>query len=117
MLNWQLRYWANNDHQRQIETWLDSLSKKQIKSIAKELTLLQRCGNTLCMPHSRSLGEGLFELRERNFGYRIYYGFLPNCVIVLLHAGKKSTRQRDIITARKRFAALKVKTNGLDNEN
>jgi len=78
------------------EKWLDSLTKEQFKSVAKELELLKLCGNELRLPHSRSLGKGLFELREKKFGYRIYYGFLPNRRIVLLHAGNKESQERDI---------------------
>tara|TARA_R110002167_G_scaffold355156_1_gene569403 strand:- start:4194 stop:4511 length:318 start_codon:yes stop_codon:yes gene_type:complete len=96
-----------------VESWLDSLSKQQLKSIAKELRLLELCGNDLRLPHSKSLGQGLFELRERKFGYRIYYGFEQGRVIILLNAGDKSSQNRDIKVARE---ALKEQKDG-SNEN
>ncbi|ACJ19760.1 type II toxin-antitoxin system RelE/ParE family toxin [Coxiella burnetii] len=61
------------------------------------------CGNRLRLPHSSSLKKGLFELRERKFGYRIYYAFLPNKTVILLHAGDKKSQKRDIKTARQRL--------------
>lgn len=49
------------------------MTKEEFKSLARELKLLESCGNALRLPHSRALGKGLFELRSRKFGYRIYY--------------------------------------------
>lgn len=104
MREWTLQYW--NDGNRSVENWFDELSMLQFKAVAKELMLLQRCGNQLRLPHSRSLGQGLFELRERQFGYRIYYSFQPGSNIVILQAGDKSTQQSDIRIARIRLATL-----------
>ena len=64
------------------------------------------CGNELRLPHSKSLGNGLFELRERNFGYRVYYTFCKQQVIVLLHSGDKNTQNKDIKLARERLIKL-----------
>jgi len=89
-----------------IQGWLDERNAQQLKSIAKEIKLLERCGNILRLPHSKPLGDGLFELRERTYGYRVYYTFLKKQTIVLLHAGNKSTQQKDIRLARGRL--LKV---------
>jgi putative addiction module killer protein len=103
---WTIEYWAENDADSPVDTMLDSLTNEQLKSLAKELSLLSCYGNTLRLPHSRTLGKGLFELREGKFGYRIYYTFLKNTVIVLLQGGDKSSQQRDIIVARKRLTKL-----------
>ena len=83
-----------------VESWLDRLPTQQMKSVAKELRLLELTGNQLKLPHSRSLGQGLFELKERKFGYRIYYAFDQGSVIVLLHAGDKTSQERHIRVAR-----------------
>jgi putative addiction module killer protein len=74
--------------------------------LLKELKLLEICGNDLKLPHSRALGNGLFELREQRYGYRIYYGFYKNRVIILLHAGDKSKQQNDIKIARTRLLQI-----------
>ncbi|MEM1243541.1 MAG: type II toxin-antitoxin system RelE/ParE family toxin [Pseudomonadota bacterium] len=94
-MEWQIIY--NN----KIEQWLDNLTKKQLKYVAKELKLLEMAGHTLKLPHSRSLGSGLFELRERKFGYRLYYCFAKKQLILLLTAGNKTSQLKDITIARK----------------
>lgn len=100
---WELQYWCDNKSISPIEQWLDALTKEQLKSVAKELKLLELCGNTLKLPHSRSLSKGLFELRERQYGYRIYYTFLRKHIILMMHAGDKKNQERDISIARKRL--------------
>jgi putative addiction module killer protein len=83
-----------------VENWLMDLEKDQFKSVSKEVKLLELSGNQLRLPHSKTLGSGLFELRERKYGLRIYYTFSGNELIVLMQAGDKSTQERDIAKAR-----------------
>jgi putative addiction module killer protein len=111
---WEIVYWSEENEKQPLEGWLDSLTNEQLKSVSKELFLLERCGNALRLPHSKALGKGLFELRDKHFGFRIYYGFLPNKKIVLLHAGDKSSQKKDIEIARLRLAKLNERQ---DNEN
>lgn len=68
-MSWAIEYWCNDKKKSPIEDWFDRLTDGQLKSVAKELKLLELCGNELKLPHSRSLGNRLFELRERRFGY------------------------------------------------
>ena len=65
MKQWEVRYWLNANGKSPIEKWLDKLTKEQLASIAEELRVLRQLGNELKLPHSRALGKGLFELRER----------------------------------------------------
>jgi len=83
-----------------VEDWLDSLTERQLKSVVKELKLLELCGNTLKLPHSHSPGGGLFELRERRFGLRLYYYFQEGQAILLLFAGDKTSQAKDIKKSR-----------------
>ncbi len=106
MVKWQVTYWAAHDDTTPLEVWLDHRTPEQLKGLAKEIALLEQCGNLLRLPHSKSLGQGLFELRERMYGYRIYYAFSQNQSIVLLHAGDKTTQKRDIRIARDRLSQL-----------
>ena len=104
MKQWQIKYWDDGVKKNPIEKWLDKLSDEQIKSVAKEISMLEEVGNELVLPHSRPLGKGLFELRERRFGFRIYYCFQGGYVIILLAAGDKKTQDGDIKIARERLA-------------
>jgi putative addiction module killer protein len=103
---WNIKYWCNNKNESTVEKWLDSLTQEQLKSVAVEMKLLELCGNKLRLPHSSSLKKGLFELRERKFGYRIYYAFLPNKIILMLQAGDKKSQNRDIKIARQHLDEL-----------
>lgn len=70
--------------------------------------LLEEIGPDLRLPHSRALGDGLFELRARGregIG-RAFYGFLIGRRIVIVHAIVKKTQQlpeRDLQLARSRI--------------
>jgi len=103
---WKIEYCATCNQGKSVEETLDELTDEQFKSVAKEIKLLEACGNTLRLPHSKSLGKGLFELRERRFGYRIYYAFFNNRIIILLHAGAKSSQRNDIKIARSRLEKI-----------
>jgi phage-related protein len=68
-------------------------------------------GPDLRLPHSKALGEGLFELRPRGrFGIaRAFYCFLPGRRVVIVHAFVKKTQQtpdRELKIARKRVQEL-----------
>jgi putative addiction module killer protein len=101
--NWNINYCDS------VESWLDALDHAQYKSVSKELRLIELWGNNLGLPHSKSLGKGLFELRERRFGLRMYYCFYERKAILLLHAGNKSRQKKDIKLARDLFSQLKTR--------
>ncbi len=104
MMQFEVRYWDDGAGKKSFEKWLDKLPPEHFRAVAKELAVLELVGNNLKMPHSKSLGDGLFELRERRYGYRIYYTFSGNKVIILLAAGDKKSQQNDIKIARARFS-------------
>lgn len=107
MKRWQIEYWDTKRGRNPIEKWLDKLTNEQLKSVAKELSILEESGNELKLPHSKALGKGLFELRERRYGYRIYYGFVGEDMIILLAAGDKKSQDKDILVARKRLSEFR----------
>lgn len=106
MTKWFIEYPTGIASKNLIEKWLDKLTAEQLKSVAKEIKMLEIAGNELKLPHSRALSNGLFELRERRFGYRIYYCFRGNNIILLLAAGNKQSQEKNIKTARERLAIL-----------
>ena len=86
-----------------VEKWFQKLTDGQAASVSKELWLLRELGPELRLPHSRALGSGLFELRERAYGFRLYYYFdrSSKTIIIVLRAGSKTSQQQDINKARK----------------
>src|SRR5260221_14207848 len=104
---WNIEYWVNESGKSPLEKWIYKLTIEQFESISQELRMLEKLGNELKLPHSRALGKGLFELRERQFGYRLYYCFKGNQLIILLTAGDKKSQEKDIKTAYKRLSEEK----------
>lgn len=78
---------------------------------ARLVELLVEHGPSLRLPHSRALGEGLFELRPRGRSGvgRAFYCFLIEQRVVVLHAFVKKTQQTPdgaLKLARKRLKEL-----------
>lgn len=46
-----------------VEEFLDSLNVKMRNKVLNSLVLLEEFGNTLREPHSKPIGDGIFELR------------------------------------------------------
>lgn len=94
--------------QAEIESWPDGI----LADYARMVELLLEFGPHLRMPHSRALGGGLFELRPRGregIG-RVFYCFVVNQHVVILHAYVKKTREtreQEIRIARKRLQKIK----------
>lgn len=103
---WKIEYWSEDKNKSPVEKWLSKLDKVQFRFVTKELDVLVLSGNELRLPHSKALGKGLFELRDREFGYRIYYGFKGRYLIILLAAGDKTSQERDIKMARERLLKI-----------
>ena len=70
---------------------------KDIKDAAVLIGALRALGNQLREPRSKSLGNGLFELRDTSV--RIYYGFLPGRRAVLVggYVKKRTDTPADIL--------------------
>ncbi len=75
-----------------IESWPDGI----LADYARLVELLMEFGPNLRMPHSRAMGDGLFELRPRGregIG-RALYCYIDAQRIVILHAFVKKSRKR-----------------------
>jgi len=92
----------------EIESWpVDVLA-----DYARLVELLTEHGPNLRLPHSRALGEGLFELRPRGQSGigRAFYCFLVGKRVVVVHAFVKKTQQtsdRELKLARKRAKEIR----------
>ena len=88
----------------EIESWPVGI----LADFARMVELLMQFGPGLRMPHSRSLGGGLFELRPRGRegDGRAFYCFVVEKRAVILHAFVKKTQgtpDRDLRIARRRM--------------
>ena len=92
----------------EIESWpVDVLA-----DYAHLVELLEQHGPNLRLPHSRSFGDGLFELRPRGHSGigRAFYCFLHEKRINVVHAFIKKTQEtpgKELKLARKRVKELK----------
>jgi phage-related protein len=102
--SWTLQQYEDSRGKRPVEEFLVLLSEDDRGAVKAKLSYLQERGNQLREPHSKSFGEGLFELRAK--AYRLFFCFRPGNRIVLLHAFTKksqSTPRRELELARKRM--------------
>ena len=91
----------------EIESWPVDV----VADYAHLLELLAEHGPSLRLPHSRALGDGLFELRPRGMAGtgRAFYCFLIGKRVVIVHAFIKKTQQtpdKEMKLARKRAKEL-----------
>lgn len=92
----------------EIESWPAGI----LADYARIVELLMEFGPHLRMPHSRSLRDGLFELRPRSaegIG-RVFYCFMVQKRIVILHAFVKKTQEtpeRELKLVRRRIKEVR----------
>ncbi len=93
-----------------VEKFIKNLDKELIAKALRTIELLERFGNRLGMPHSKSMAVGIFELRVRGKKeIRILYCFHKH-KIFLLHGFIKKTQKtslHDMRIATKRMKDLK----------
>ncbi len=108
MSTFEVKFWTDSRGRCPVEKWLASLDKIHQKRMFALLRMLGEIGRDLHLPHCRALGGGLYELRDtgRGPGYRIYYCFEGENLIILLASGKKTSQERDISTALSRMEDL-----------
>ena len=104
---WQVQYF-NERVQQEIESWPVGIYADFLRLVQ----MMERHGADLRMPHSRAMGQGLFELRCRGaegIG-RVFYCTMVGREIVVLHSSIKKTQEtpeRELATARKRLREVK----------
>lgn len=78
-----------------VEEFLDSLNVKMRNKALNSLVLLEEFGNTLREPHSKPIGDGIFELRIKFASdiTRIFYFFYVGNKIVLTYGFIKKTQK------------------------
>lgn len=78
-----------------VEEFLDSLNVKMRNKALNSLVLLEEFGNTLREPHSKPIGDGIFELRIKFASdiTRIFYFFYVGNKIVLTNGFIKKTQK------------------------
>jgi phage-related protein len=81
---WTLTFYQTPRGERPAAAFVEQLPDPARAEVAALLAALRNRGTLLRPPHSKSLGEGLFELRSVKHSVRVFYMFLPGRQIVLL---------------------------------
>lgn len=104
---WQVHFF-NQRVQQAVEAWPVGIYADFLRLVQ----MMERHGADLRMPHSRAMGQGLFELRCRGgegIG-RVFYCTMVGRDIVILHSFIKKTQdtpERELATARKRLREVR----------
>src|SRR5580692_2516368 len=86
--------------------WFDALDDNAAAWVTIAIDRLGE-GNT---SNTKSLGEGISELRiNRGPGYRIYFGWHSKVLVILLGGGTKKRQQNDIQTALRHWRSYKTR--------
>ena len=81
------------------DKWLEKL--KDNKARDKIIVRIKRIEQTNNLGDYKSVGDNVYELRiDYGCGYRIYFTYNGNEIIILLCGGDKSTQQKDIEKAK-----------------
>lgn len=88
----------------EVEEWIDALSNTHYATLLVQIDRLERMGATIREPWSKSLGDGLYELRFEidRVAWRIPYFYAPNRRLVLLTVFRKqrNNERQEVIRAR-----------------
>jgi phage-related protein len=92
---WTIEFYETETGSKPAEEFILSLDKPLISASFAAINHLQTLGNVLRMPHSRAMGNGLFELRVRSSKkiVRVFYFFFVNRKAVLTNGFVKKTQQ------------------------
>jgi hypothetical protein len=98
----------------EVEGWLESLPAGRFASVASRIEYLGEHGAAIRMPRSRSLGDGLFELRfdVAQKAQRITFFFPEGKRIVLLTTFRKQRQNERAEVARARQVMARCITEG-----
>lgn len=92
-----------------IEKFISSLEKTATARVLRTIDLLETFGPRLGMPHSKKVGDRLFELRTTGRQEtRIFYTFYRDCIVLLYGFVKKSQKipRKELRIAMQRLRAL-----------
>lgn len=83
-MTWTLAFYQTPGGERPAAAFVQQLPEPARADVVALLAALRARGNGLRPPHSKPLGDGLFELRSVKHGVRVFYMFQPDQRIVLL---------------------------------
>lgn len=92
---WSIEFYEKENGKKPVQDFLDSLDIKMRAKAIHEIQILKEIGNNLREPYSKSIQDGVFELRIKfssNIS-RIFYFFYVDKKIILLSGFIKKTQK------------------------
>ena len=83
-MHWTVTEYESPNGEAPVLSFLQALTDDAKTEAIALVRIITERGNALREPLSKALGSGLFELRGKTSGVRIFYTFRPGRVIVLL---------------------------------
>jgi phage-related protein len=91
---WEIETYRTSSGQEVVEAFIYKMQKPTKAKLTRLLDLLERFGPELSMPHTRAMGDGLYELRVRGKQeVRVFYVYAKGSTVYLLHAFQKKTQE------------------------
>lgn len=94
---------------KEVQEFIVRLEESTIAKVLRTINLLEQFGSRLQLPHSKPIGQGLFELRIHGHQeIRIFYGYHQKGAI-LLHGFIKKSRllpKKEIKAAQSEFKTI-----------
>lgn len=102
---YEISLYKTNSGKEPYTDWREHLDKCTLSRVDARFTRIRQTGN---FGVHKPVGEGVFELKfDCGPGYRIYFGFEDDRLIILLCGGHKGTQQSDITKAKKYWRECK----------
>jgi phage-related protein len=94
MMKWEVLFYVTPSGQPVVSKFVQGLDAPTYAKTIRQIELLETYGTELGMPHAKSLGGGLIELRVRGKReVRIFYVYAKEKHMYLLHGFIKKTQQ------------------------
>lgn len=111
-MDWAIETFETSGREKPVDDFIKSQQSQAKAKIVHSVKLLGTYGNRLGLPHSKSLGAGLYELRIRGKEeLRIIYCFASGKTIYLLHGFKKQTQKTPHKELEVALQRMKILTN------
>jgi phage-related protein len=91
----EVYYYQRVNGSKPIEEFLDNLDVRMRAAAFKEIEILKKRGSEIREPHSKPMGNGLFELRIKETGRisRVFYFFVIGQKVILTNGYLKKTKR------------------------
>lgn len=103
---YRVKFWMDGSGEKPVAKWLKGLPDKDKEYLGGLLRDLAFGGPFSRPKIFKHLEESLWEIRDLRSpgpGYRIYFAFVENVIILVVSSGNKSSQQRDIKQAKLRL--------------